>query len=79
MNRQMEGIGFGDLAPTESMQKAWSWACGDLKAAVTTWKSLNTADLVALNGVFTKSGMQAIKAAPGLSVPGCSEGATGKK
>ncbi len=76
MNRQLDGLDFGDQAPTEPMLKAWSWVCADLQTAVINWKNINSVDLVAFNGVLAKSGLPAIKAAgPMLSPPVCSAGA----
>jgi hypothetical protein len=76
MNRQLDGLDFGDQAPTEPMLKAWSWVCADLKTAVSNWKNINSVDLVAFNGVLAKSGLPAIKAAgPMLTSSVCSAGA----
>jgi hypothetical protein len=74
MNRQLDGLDAGDQAPTEPMMKAWSWACADLKSAVTTWKNVNAADLVTFNGVMTRSGLKPLSgASPALVAPVCSE------
>jgi hypothetical protein len=75
MNRQLDGLDAGDQAPTEPMMKAWSWACADLRTAVTNWNHLNGVELAAFNGVLTKSGHQAVRApGAGLVAPVCSAG-----
>jgi uncharacterized membrane protein (DUF441 family) len=76
MNRQLDGLDFGDQAPTEPMLRSFSWACADLKTAVANWKAINAVDLAAVNAVLSKSGLPAIKAATqALAVPVCSAGA----
>ncbi len=78
LNRQMDGLDFGDLAPTEPQVTAWGWGCADLRSAVMSWKSINSVDLVTLNGILAKSGLHAINAAgAGMAVPVCAAGATG--
>jgi photosystem II stability/assembly factor-like uncharacterized protein len=79
LNRQMEGIDYGDIAPNEPMVKAWSWGCADLKTAVNNWRTINSVDLVGFNGVLTKNGLKAIAAAtPSLAVPVCTVGLAAK-
>src|ERR1035437_8958822 len=79
LNRQLDGLSFGDQAPTEPMLRAWSWVCADLKTAVTNWKNLNAGELAAFNGVLAKNGLLAIKAAgPALPAPVCTAGSNGK-
>ena len=73
MNRQLEGVDSGDLAPTEPMVRAWTWTCSDLRTAVANWKTVTTVDLVAVNQVLTKNGLKALAAAtPALVAPVCS-------
>ena len=79
MNRQLEGLDYGDQAPTEPMMRAWSWACADLKTAIATWKTVNSLDLPAFNQVLSKNGLKAIAAGAGLVPPACSVGATPRK
>jgi hypothetical protein len=46
---------------------------------VTNWPQLNSVELVALNGVLTKSGLRPLSAASrALVAPVCSEGATAR-
>jgi hypothetical protein len=80
MNRQLDGLSFGDQAPTEPMLRAWGWVCADLRTAVNNWKNINTTELVAFNAVLAKSGMPAVKAAgQALPAPVCTAGSTAKK
>src|SRR5471030_837167 len=79
LNRQLESLDYGDLAPTEPMLRAWSWGCADLRTTVATWKNLNGAELVALNTLLTKNGMRAVPAATGPAAPVCSAGAALKR
>jgi hypothetical protein len=79
MNRQLDGLSFGDQAPTEPMLRAWGWGCADLRTAVNNWKNINTTELVTFNAVLAKSGLQPIKAATQtLAVPGCAVTTNGK-
>lgn len=79
MNRELEGLDAGDLAPTEPMLREWEWACGDLSAAVKGWKSLNGAELTAFNAVLARNGLKAVSAPkPMLAVPVCGAVASGK-
>jgi hypothetical protein len=79
LNRQLDGLDFGDQAPTEPMLRAWGWGCADLKTAVTNWKNLNAGEQTAFNAVLAKNGLPAIKAATQtLAVPVCAAAASGK-
>jgi photosystem II stability/assembly factor-like uncharacterized protein len=70
--RQLETQDFGDLLPTEPMEKAFAAACGDLKTALTAWRQVNGVDLVALNAQLTKASLPPIPAAtPALAAPSC--------
>jgi hypothetical protein len=73
LNRQLESLDYGDLAPTEPMLHAWSFGCADLRTAVASWKSLSGSELATLNAVLTKNGMKAIAGAgSALVAPVCS-------
>jgi photosystem II stability/assembly factor-like uncharacterized protein len=72
MNRQIDTLDFGDMAPTEPMLKAYAGACKDLGKAIATWKTINTQDLVTLNGSLAQNNVKAIPAAsPVLVAPVC--------
>ncbi|MGH7653388.1 MAG: WD40/YVTN/BNR-like repeat-containing protein [Gemmatimonadaceae bacterium] len=72
LNRQLDGLDAGDLAPTESMMRASRWACADLRTAVSNWKAVNGAELAAFNKVLTANGAHALAAAtPSLAAPVC--------
>ncbi|MEP6493853.1 MAG: hypothetical protein ABJF01_14325 [bacterium] len=71
MNRELNTLDPGDMAPNEPMMRTYAAACGDLKAAVTTWKTVNAQDLVALNTLLTKNNLRPIPAPAALSIPVC--------
>jgi hypothetical protein len=72
MNRQLDGLDAGDLAPTQPTIRAWTWVCSDLRSAVNTWKAVNGAELAAFNEVLTANGAHALAAAtPSLAAPVC--------
>ena len=79
LNRQLESLDYGDIAPTEAMLHAWSFGCADLKSAVASWKAINSVDLPVLNAVLTKNGLKAVAAGQGLVAPVCAAGAAAKK
>ena len=73
MDRQITTLEPGDMAPNEPMQRSYVSACGDLKSAVTTWKTVNAQDLAAFNAILVKNNIGQIPAAsPALPVPVCS-------
>jgi hypothetical protein len=73
MNRQLDALDAGDLAPTEPMMRAWSWVCSDLRTAVNNWKTVNMVDLPKLNSLLTANGGKALApGTSGLAVPVCS-------
>jgi hypothetical protein len=73
MNRHVTSLEPGDMAPNEPQQRSYLSACGDLKSAVTTWKTINEKDLAAFNAVLAKNNIGKIAAAsPVLAVPACS-------
>ncbi len=79
LNRQLDGLDFGDLAPTEPMVRAWGYGCSDLRSAVNSWRSINAGDLVALNQILAKNGLRAVKGpATSLALPVCTAAAGGK-
>ncbi len=79
LNRQLDGLDAGDLAPTEPMMRAWQWVCADLRTALSNWKTINTVDLPALGSLINKNGGKAFVAGTnGLPVPVCAAETTKK-
>ena len=60
-----------DQAPTAAMVASYALACKELGATAARWKAINGADLVALNGVLSRNGVQAVPAAAGVVAPAC--------
>jgi photosystem II stability/assembly factor-like uncharacterized protein len=72
LNRQLEQLDSGDMAPNPPMRQAYVGGCTELKTAVTSWKTINTQDLVAFNAVLMRSRLTPIaSASPSLPVPVC--------
>ena len=70
--RQLTTLENGDLAPTESMQRAYAAGCAELKTVVTTWGSITGTTLATFNAVLTKHSLKSTAAAfPVLAVPVC--------
>ena len=61
----------GDVAPTESMLKAFAGACVELGKAAAAWRALNETDLAAFNAVLQKNGLKPVPAAAGPTPPPC--------
>jgi photosystem II stability/assembly factor-like uncharacterized protein len=79
LNRQLDGLDAGDLAPTEPMMRAWSWVCADLRTAVSNWKTINTVDVRALDSLLNANGGKAlVPRTNGLAAPACSMAETTK-
>jgi hypothetical protein len=73
MNRQLTTLDAGDMAPTEPQLRTYAAACADLRAALATWKTLTSQDLVALNATLTKNSLKPIPVpSPLLPLPTCS-------
>jgi hypothetical protein len=69
---QLDTQDYGDLLPTEPMEKVFAAGCGDLKTALTDWRQINGVDLAALNAQLTKNSLTSIPAAmPALATPSC--------
>ncbi len=81
LNRQLDGLDFGDLAPNEPQMRAFGSVCADLRTAIANWKALNGSDLNAFNAVLGKNSVKAIAAAPAPAAPNCATAASasGKK
>lgn len=72
MNRQLNTLDAGDMAPNEPMLRTYASACADLKAAVSNWRTLTTQDLAGLNAMLTKSNLKSIPApSSALAIPNC--------
>lgn len=73
MNRQLNTLDAGDMAPNEPMLRTYAAACADLKSAVANWRTLTTQDLSALNAILSKNNLKAISTpTPTLASPNCS-------
>jgi len=76
MNGQLKIQDYGDMAPTETMRKAWTQVCLDMRTALGEWQAINAKDLVAFNALLTKNNLQPIAAAsPAIAMPVCTLGA----
>ena len=72
LNRQLTTLDFGDMAPSEPMERSWIAACTEVRSALTTWRAINGQDLTALNALVTKAGKKSIAGAtPTLATPAC--------
>jgi hypothetical protein len=73
MDRQLNTLDAGDMAPNEPQLRTYASACADLKVAVATWKTLTSRDLESLNAVLAKNNLKPIPAPSAvLPAPGCS-------
>jgi len=73
MDRQLNTLDAGDMAPTEPQLRTYAAACADLRAAVATWKTLASQDLASLNATLAKNSLKPIPVAlPVLASPACS-------
>jgi hypothetical protein len=76
MNGQLKIQDYGDMAPTESMRKAWTHVCLDMRTALGDWQAINVKDLVTFNALLTRNNLQPIPAAaPAITMPVCTLGA----
>jgi photosystem II stability/assembly factor-like uncharacterized protein len=72
MSHELIALDNGDMAPTEPMLKGYIAKCTDLKTALTSWKTISTADLPAFNAILTRNNVKPITASPPvLVVPVC--------
>ena len=72
MNGQLKVIDMSDIPPNPTKLAAWRNVCTDLRAALTSWRSINATDLVAFNGILRKNNLTPIAAAaPVLPLPVC--------
>ena len=72
MDRQLNTLDAGDMAPNEPQLRTYAAACADLKSAVTTWKALASQDLASLNATLAKNNLKPIPVpSPALGSPAC--------
>jgi hypothetical protein len=74
INRLLNQLGTfdnGDVAPTVAMLAAYKSACNDLEKAITAWRSLNGADLSALNAALAAAGKTPLTKVVGGPAPAC--------
>jgi len=69
--RQLGNFDNGDVAPTAAMLAAYKSECNGLGKAVAAWRTLNAADLTALNGALTAAGKTPVTKAAGVQAPAC--------
>jgi len=75
MDRQLNTLDAGDMAPNEPMLRIYASSCADLKAAVANWRTLTSQDLTALNAALAKNNLKQIPVpSPALASPNCSVG-----
>jgi len=75
--RQLNALDMGDMAPTQAMTAGYGAACGQLRTALTTWRTLRGKDLAEVNAALVKGGLSPLTVSgPDLAVPTC--GAAGK-
>jgi hypothetical protein len=76
MNGQLKVIDMSDIPPNPSKLAAWRSVCTDLRSALTSWRAINTTDLVAFNALLLRNNLKPIAAAaPVLALPVCSTAA----
>jgi hypothetical protein len=77
LNRQFTGVvlaqDLGDQAPTAAMLAGYALTCRELGTAARKWNEINRTGLVSLNAILTRSGIQAVPAAAGVTAPSCGE------
>ena len=70
--RQLNQADQGDGMPTPAEVANYNSACSDLGKAVTTWRSITTKDVVALNALLSKNNLKPLAGDPSaLAVPAC--------
>jgi hypothetical protein len=73
MDRQLNTLDAGDMAPNEPMLRTYASSCADLKAAVANWRTLTSQELTALNATLAKNNLKPIPApSQALASPTCS-------
>ena len=72
LGRQLNALDLGDMAPNAAMSNAYNAACGDLKAVVATWRTVNDRDVPALNAQLASAHLATLPVATtALAVPVC--------
>ena len=72
MNRLLETLDSGDLAPTQAMLTSFSASCAELRAAVTQWLNLSAKELGEFNKILAANKMPPLDAPkPSLIAPVC--------
>jgi hypothetical protein len=72
MNGQLKVMDMSDIPPNPSKLSAWRNVCTDLRTTLTSWRAINTTDLVAFNALLMKNNIKPIAAAsPVLPLPVC--------
>ena len=72
LGRQLNALDLGDMAPNAAMSNAYNAACGDLKAVVTSWRTVNEKEVPALNAQLASAHLATLPVATtALAVPVC--------
>ncbi len=71
MDRLLNGLDSGDMAPAEPVIRAFTAGCSDLKTAATAWQAISTKDLADFNAILVKHSISPLAAPPALAVPVC--------
>jgi hypothetical protein len=58
--RQLTTLDSGDMAPTESMQKACTAACSELQTVMKSWDTLKSKELPVFNALLAKNNLKPI-------------------
>ena len=71
MDRQLNGIDTGDMAPSQPMVAAWTAACSDFKSALGAWNAINAKNVVAFNALLAQNNIKPVPVVPAQVVPIC--------
>ncbi len=71
LDRQLNNLDSGDMAPNAPTLAAFTPACSDLATAVNGWKSINGRELGDLNAALAKAGRPPVAAGAPLTAPVC--------
>jgi hypothetical protein len=74
VNRLLNQLGtfdYGDVEPTAAMLAAYNAACSDLGKSIAAWRTINGADLTALNAALSAARRTPLAKAVGVLPPSC--------
>ncbi len=61
MGAGVSSLDYADMAPTQSMLRAYAGDCSKLRTVLSTWQALNATDVPALNAVLTRNHVAPIR------------------